>query len=77
MTCTQVEWGQGQHRKPHAERSPKRGEHRTGEDAGRSRTLDATQRPPRFGKGAGKEAEGRMPRTPATWRTWGRQAKRA
>src|SRR5699024_2103605 len=22
MTCTQVEWGQGQHRKPHAERSP-------------------------------------------------------
>lgn len=22
MTCIQVEWGQGQHRKPHAERSP-------------------------------------------------------
>ena len=34
-------FGQGLHRKP--QRSAAEGEHRTGEDAGRSRTLDRTQ----------------------------------
>src|SRR5699024_10635955 len=68
---------QGRKRKPQRSAGSAATEHRTGEHFGRSRTLDAGRSDQRLVVGGMKKGEARPPCTPATWRTWGKQAKRA